>query len=224
VSRPKALDLFCGAGGVSIGLDRAGFDVTGVDIKPQPRYRGGTFVQADAMTFPLNGFDFIWASPPCQHYSNSTPTGRRESHPDLVSATRRCLEAQGAPWAMENVPGAPMRHGVVLCGAAFGLIVVGEGGTKLHLKRHRLIEPSFPLLSPPCGCGRADMKITVVGDGTPSGPRKRLGRNQREWEKREVMGIDWMNRRELAQAIPPAYAEFIGRQAMREISQAGTNT
>src|SRR6185437_11282689 len=94
----RALDLFCGAGGATRGLQLAGFHVTGVDIKPQPRYVGDAFHQADAMTFPLDGFDFIWASPPCQKYSlirkNSRPD---DEHPDLVAPIRRRLCKRGIP-------------------------------------------------------------------------------------------------------------------------------
>ena len=139
--KPKALDLFCGAGGATKGLQRAGFHVTGVDIRPQSRYCGDVFIQADALTVPLEGYDLIWASPPCQRYTRAQNAARnREAHPDLVGPMRERLMASGIPWAMENVVGAPLLNPVVLCGLAFGLKV----------KRHRLIESSHLLLVPPC--------------------------------------------------------------------------
>ena len=104
--RPRALDLFCGAGGASMGLSRAGFDVVGVDIEPQPEYPFD-FVRADALTYPLDGFDFIWASPKCQRYSAATrQSGNPEAHPDQVPAVRERLLAAGMPYAIENVMGA----------------------------------------------------------------------------------------------------------------------
>src|SRR5512140_2399640 len=104
--KPILLDLFCGAGGAAMGYHRAGFDVVGVDIKPQPHYPF-EFHQADALTFPLAGFDAIHASPPCQAYSAMRTTwNARNDHPDLLPPTRAMLEAANIPWVIENVPGA----------------------------------------------------------------------------------------------------------------------
>jgi len=209
----RALDLFCCAGGASMGLHRAGFEVVGVDIKPQPRYPF-TFHQADALTFPLEGFDFIWASPPCQAFTIAANTQRRDGieYPDHVDTTRQRLRYSGAVWAIENVPGAPVRADVVLCGSQFNLPIV----------RHRLIELSFspPLTSP---CNHVEDVITVCGHGTPSWMRRKriakgLHPNASVAMKREAMGIDWMNREELSQAIPPAYGEFIARAAIAHIT------
>src|SRR5574337_20985 len=127
--KPRLLDLFCCAGGCAMGYHRAGFDVVGVDINPQQRYPF-EFHQADAMTFDLSGFDAIHASPPCQAY---TVLGGREDlshYPDLVDAVRERLQASGKPWIIENVPGAPLRDPITLCGAMFGL----------RRYRHRLFE------------------------------------------------------------------------------------
>jgi DNA (cytosine-5)-methyltransferase 1 len=216
----RALDLFCGAGGVSRGLKLAGFDVTGVDIRPQPRYWEGDFHQADAMTFPLDGFDFIWASPPCQKYTRMSQgllqsQGKAKVHPDLVAPIRERLKASETPWVIENVMGAPLENPIKLCGSSFGLLV----------ERHRIFETSFMAFGVPCAhheqskdkpalhCHTKNMASRVVGC---YGGGRGKGDNVALW--REAMGIDWMTRKEMAQAIPPAYAEFIGRQAIRAIS------
>ena len=204
--RLRALDLFCGAGGAGMGLHRAGYEVVGVDIAPQPNYPF-QFHQADAIGFPLGGFDFIWASPPCQRYSLACRNaGTAHLFPDLLPAMRERLRAVSCPWAIENVPGAPMRADALLCGTMFGL----------RLIRHRLFETSFPIdrLVPPCR-HKGD-EVPVYGHGTPSWHRERRGGAGIGIElKREAMGIHWMNRDELSQAIPPAYSEFIARAAMR---------
>lgn len=205
----KALDLFCGAGGASMGLHQAGFDVTGVDINPQPRYPF-RFLQGDALTFPLEGYDFIWASPPCQAYSIAANTERTAGkvYPDLVAPTRQSLSAWGTHWVIENVPGSPLRVDLVLCGSHFGL----------QLVRHRWFEFGFPFAALRPSCAHHPDPITVCGHGTPSWVRKKHpGRVYRETEKREAMGIDWMNRAELSQAIPPAYSKYIGEFAMQHI-------
>ena len=200
----RALDLFCGAGGATRGIQQAGFHVTGVDIKPQPRYVGDAFYQADAMTFPLEGFDFIWASPPCQLYSMAAQTQRNQGkvYPDLLPVTRRRLEGVGGRWIIENVPGAPMRADFKLCGCQFGL----------ELRRERWFETSWNGLCLLPTCHHPHPVVSVVGHGTPSWVRKQLGYNPTIAHYRAAMGIDWMNREELSQAIPPAYSEFLCRQ------------
>jgi DNA (cytosine-5)-methyltransferase 1 len=200
--------LFCGAGGCAVGYARAGFEVVGVDINQQPRYPF-EFHQADAMTFNLSGFDAIHASPPCQAY---TALGSREDlshYPDLVGGVRERLQASGKPWIIENVPGAPLRNPILLCGAMFWL----------RSYRHRLFESSVELIAPPHtkhmmrvnrrGENRREHWarggfITITGDvGVYCGP--------------EAMGIDWMSGNELSQAIPPAYTEYIGKQLMETL-------
>lgn len=206
MAKPRLLDLFCGAGGAAVGYSRAGFEVVGVDIKPQPRYPF-EFHQADALTYPLDGFDVVHASPPCQRYSMAVRNqGRPDDWPDLVPPMQRRLG--GRDYVIENVPGAPLQHPVTLCGSMFGL-----GTDELELRRHRLFECSPFLLAPPCNHdGR--VSIGVYGHGTPTWHRKKLGRNVSTDEMREAMGIDWMTRDELSQAIPPAYTEWIGRQLL----------
>lgn len=213
----RLLDLFCGAGGCAVGYHRAGFaDIIGVDNRPQRRYPF-RFFQADAMDFlsrvKLGDFDMIHASPPCQAYSVATPMHRRGAHPDLVEASRELLKSSGIPYVIENVVGAPLQSPILLCGMMFGL----------KLFRHRLFESSHLLLAPlhvPHGASRIgiDGFCTVAGGGN-SGIRYRKGgvciRKRPEdgvdgW--RRAMGIDWMTRDELAQAIPPAYTEWIGEQ------------
>ena len=184
-----------------MGLHRAGFEVTGVDIADQPRYPF-TFIRGDALEADLRGFDFIWASPPCQRYSMAVRNaGRSHLFPDLIPPVRDRLLTAGVPWVIENVPGAPLRRDLVLCGTMFGL----------RLVRHRLFETSWPIsaLVPPCA-HRGD-EIPVYGNGTPSWHREKLGRNITADEQRIAMGIDWMTRDELTEAIPPAYSEFIAR-------------
>lgn len=207
--RPKALDLFCCAGGASMGLWRAGFDVVGVDIAPHKNYPF-EFHLADAMTFPLAGFDFIWASPPCQQFCRLNTREDLSHYPDLIEPIRARLIGANVPFVIENVPGAPVRCDVILCGAMFGL----------RSYRHRHFECSFPVEQPahPKHITRVNRRgenrrqhwanggfITITGDvGTYCGP--------------EAMGIDWMSGAEMSEAIPPAYAEHIGRAAIARMN------
>lgn len=214
----RALDLFCGAGGVSMGLHRAGFDVTGVDLAPQPRYPF-RFVQADALRppFRLSDFDFIWASPPCQAHTSLRAMHNAKEHADLIPQTRALLAASGRPWAIENVPGAPLRYSVMLCGTMFGL---GHEGAEL--RRHRLFETSFPMMAPKCAHGRGGV-IGVYGGHVRDRRRVTGAKGRRDHPTvagRAAMDIDWMTLAELSQAIPPAYSEFIASAAMRSMKQA----
>jgi DNA (cytosine-5)-methyltransferase 1 len=208
--RPRLLDLFCGAGGAAMGYHRAGFDVTGVDVKPQPRYPF-EFHQADAMTFPLDGFDAIHASPVCKLWSVATPAWARANHPDLITPTRGRLIRQDVPWVIENVPGTPLRPDLKICGCVVGLP---------ELERERWFETSWHAFDLRPRCYHATSPITVAGHGEPSGPRMARGEiaSKADWER--VMGIDWMTRDGLAQAIPPAYTEYIGRQLAQIVSES----
>lgn len=200
--RPKALDLFCCAGGAGMGLWRAGFDVVGVDIAPQPRYPF-PFIQADAMNMSLRGFNFIWASPPCQAHTLAQRI-QKNSHPDLIEPTRRMLRASNAGfWCIENVPGAPLLNPIELCGAMFGL----------KTYRHRLFETSFPIEAPAHPEHVAPLR-KMGRKPEPGDFMHVVGNFSGVGQAREAMGIEWMMRDELREAIPPAYSEFIGRAAL----------
>jgi DNA (cytosine-5)-methyltransferase 1 len=207
-----------------MGYSRAFPDaaIVGVDINPQPRYPF-SFVQADAMTYPLDGFDFIHASPPCQAYTTMRVMPNAGVHPELVGPTRVRLQATGLPWVMENVPGAPLNagppslftdeSGVVLCGTMFGL----NDGT-FELRRHRLFESNVPLVQ--LACRHRLPVIGFYGDHARTRQRTVNGNRDRGGDitgiarkmplVRDLLGIDWMTWHEATQAIPPAYTEFIG--------------
>ncbi len=207
--KPRLLDLFCGAGGCSVGYHRAGFDVVGVDIKPQPRYPF-PFICGDALDYCREHgkeYDAIHASPPCQQFSVAKVLNPRCDHPDLVAATREALQATGRPWVIENVPGSPLRFPAQICGLALGLKV----------KRHRLFEGSFLLLGTPCPPGHRGDWVTVFGGGAPRVPDNRRRANLAQ--RKSAMGIDWMGRDEMSLAIPPAYCEFIGRQLLAVVTE-----
>ncbi len=206
----RALDLFCGAGGVSMGLHRAGFDVTGIDLSPQPRYPF-RFIQGDALEADLSGYDLICASPPCQAYCGmqrlNEAKGTAKVHPMLIEPVREKLIASGVPYIIENVVGAPLRNPIVLCGSMFGLGVW----------RHRLFECSFSTLWPHCQHGLCPEPIAVYGDHpqAPGDKTARVRRAKTLAQGQEAMGIDWMDWKTLTQAIPPAYSEFMARAFLR---------
>jgi DNA (cytosine-5)-methyltransferase 1 len=227
----RLLDLFCGAGGAAVGYHRAGFDeIVGVDIKPMPRYPF-TFVQADALEYcAAHGreFDAIHASPPCQAYSalRCLPWLRDRVYPDLMEATRATLRMVSRPYVIENVARAPMQ-GVVLCGRSFGLPVF----------RHRRFESNIVLLQPPhsthdqvIGKGRMvnDRRKGTLNAGSNRGAWGRqsiitvAGGQCRKDEAERALGIDWMLKPELMQAIPPAYTEYIGLQLMAYLRHENT--
>jgi DNA (cytosine-5)-methyltransferase 1 len=213
-TRPLLLDLFCCAGGAATGYHRAGFDVVGVDIAPQPRYPFA-FIQADAIDYlrgaDLSGFSAIHASPPCQRWAAGF-IRNRERHPDLIAATRELLQASGLPYIIENVLAAPLVDAVRICGGGLGCV---SGDFQLH--RHRRFESNVPLLGIPCTRQRR-RAVTVVGNGTPSGNRFADLPDPTLAEKREAMGISWTNRAELSEAIPPAYTEHLGVQLLEWVA------
>ncbi len=230
MSKPRALDLFCGAGGATKGLQRAGFHVTGVDIKLQPRYCGDVFHQADALDFKFcsfiggcldgapeicdrcgehchNGsheFDFVWASPPCEFGSQCTPMEYRARHQNLIDPIRRKLLKSGLPFCIENVPSNAkwLKMPLMLCGSQFGL----------RVRRHRFFELSFAVneLLQPCDHSVAPVLIT--------GTHRRTYEPRYEYSAEDcrlAADLPWMRRTDMDKAIPPAYSEFIGRQVLQ---------
>ena len=171
--KPRALDLFCCAGGATRGLQEAGFHVTGVDIKPQPRYVGNEFHQANALTFPLDGFEFIWASPPCQAHTAMKAMHNAKDHDDLIPQVRRMLllhmVSSGVNFVIENVEGAPLLNPALLCGTMFDL-----GCDNAEVRRHRLFECSFPLPALKCRHGLKPAVIGIYG-GHLRNRRRRTG-------------------------------------------------
>lgn len=213
MSRPRLLDLFCGAGGAAVGYERAGFEVVGIDIKPQPNYPF-EFRQGDALQWGRDWlrrgyFAAVHASPPCQAYSWSARRWHEVERADLVARTRELLSRSGLPYVIENVVGAPLIDPLTLCGVMFGLGVI----------RHRLFESNRMLLGIPHPAHRGTVKdgtyVTVAGHGGDN-IKGRGGRAA----KQAAMGIDWMTDAELNEAIPPAYSEFVGRQLLAAIESA----
>lgn len=212
--RPKLLDLFCCAGGCTEGYTRAGFEVEGVDINPQPNYPY-KFTQMDWLEFlethDLSQYAAIHASPPCHKYSRLNAINKKTHYPDLVDPVREKLREIGKPYVIENVVGAPLIEPIMLCGTMFGLKVF----------RHRLFESNMLLLQP-------EHKKHDGSTGTHRWPYKPVngylqisGENNYKLEEgRKAMGIDWMEKKELNQAIPPAYTEFIGKQLLQAIMKS----
>lgn len=200
-----AVDLFCGAGGASVGLSRAGFDVVGVDIAAQPNYPF-EFVLGDALDFRIpSAACLVWASPPCQLYSCLNAYNRK-NYPDLVGVVREKLQRWGGSYVIENVPTAPLLAPRILCGTMFGLPVY----------RHRGFETNFrvqPLLHPQHvhKCARNGYLPS------PSQPFMTItgGRHSARWlmAARDAMGVGWMRTIvEVCESIPPAYAQYVGEQ------------
>src|ERR1017187_7772770 len=212
--KPRLLDLFCCAGGAGIGYSRAGFDVVGVDLKRQPNYPL-PFIQADALSLDprfIAFFDAVHASPPCQSYSDLAKRNRNaDEWPRLIEPVREMLKRTGLPYVIENVDGAPLINPVVLCGTMF---------QNLRVLRHRLFEANFMIMTPPharhpkvhtfdrrkAHFGKTDewkdfVQVTGGGNCTLAAAR-------------EAMGIDWMNKGEINESIPPAYTEFVGMDSL----------
>lgn len=214
--RPIVLDLFCGAGGAAMGYHRAGFDVVGVDIEPQPRYPFH-FIQADAMNYAISSFDLVHASPPCQPYSATKSLPRRDPsrYPDLVAPLRDRLIRAGVRYVIENTPQAPLINPVKLCGTMFGL----------RTRRHRLFE-TWPALylTPPCNHNHRTAATTTRRAGYyTSDPQANMvtvaGHLFSLHAGSIALDIDWMRHTELRQAIPPAYTEYIGRAIIQALTR-----
>jgi DNA (cytosine-5)-methyltransferase 1 len=244
--KPRLLDLFCGAGGAAMGYHRAGFEVVGVDINPQPNYPFQFFL-GDALEFVARdiregfidqefvGFDAIHASPPCQAYSSVTRvSGKPLDHPDLIGPTRDLLEATGLPYVIENVEGArrELRDPILICGSMFD--------PPLDVRRHRYFESNWGLRDPMWPCRhklwdyrypsldkrkRRAMRVVPVHGGGQMALSRVVGVHGHvnytgEAElRRRAMQIDWMTQGELSEAIPPAYTELIGHQLLTHIEK-----
>ncbi|MFS0867182.1 DNA cytosine methyltransferase [Microbacterium sp. 179-B 1A2 NHS] len=217
--KPRLLDLFSCAGGAGMGYHRAGFEVVGVDIDPQPRYPF-EFIQHDALTLDpefLASFDAIHASPPCQSYSDlAKRNGNADAWPRLIEPVREMLNDLGVPYIIENVEGAPLLNPTVLCGTMFpGLRVI----------RHRLFESNIDLAAPAHGkhplVFTHDKRKAHYGklDQNTSFVQVTGGGNSSIANAKAALGIDWMNKRELNESIPPAYTEYLGKFLMDAVTQ-----
>jgi DNA (cytosine-5)-methyltransferase 1 len=205
----KLLDLYCGVGGASAGYYKAGFDVTGIDLKHGRRYpykyiKGDVLLYLQDLDF-LRSFDIIHASPPCQTHSITqhlrNAQGKSTSKLDLIPQTRAALIASGKPYVIENVPGSPLINPIQLCGSSFGL----------QVRRHRLFESNMKLTGSLCDHKAQGRPVGVYGslnDQIPKGGRTATT----IYEGRDAMGMPWAIWTELVEAIPPAYSEYIGKQ------------
>lgn len=220
MSRPLLLDLFCCAGGAGKGYAQAGFDVVGVDIRPQPNYPF-RFVQSDALEYlaaHADEFDAFHASPPCQANLHGLAAvnrklGREWGHVDLIAATREALRATGKPYIIENVVGSKLLAPVQLCGSSFAL----------PIRRHRLFESSVLLMVPACEHDRHREKrywtsFRPNGEVRRSSVVQIYGQGAEKHEWGPALGIDWMTPDEMTQAIPPAYTEHLGRQLLAALN------
>lgn len=214
MSKPKLLDLFCGAGGAAMGYHRAGFEVYGIDINPQPRYPF-KFWQGDVMRLSpkfFEQFDVIHASPPCQCFTvyGNNKGHMKSTHQDLIDPVRRMLSSTAKTYVIENVPGAPLEDPIRLCGTSF---------PSLEVRRHRLFESNVHIAGLPCEHRRLTARKYPGSSNRPNG---RTVCNIGEWRvplvaQQKAIGIGWMSVKELSQAIPPAYTEYLGRQILAQL-------
>ncbi|MGW3587839.1 DNA cytosine methyltransferase [Streptomyces fungicidicus] len=192
----RLLDVCCGAGGLSMGYYLAGFDIVGVDIRPQPNYPF-PFVQADGLDYTAehgHTFDLVHGSWPCERYAAVTKwRGNPDDHPDLVGPGREVMQATGRPWVMENVPETAtagiLRPDYLLCGTQFGL----------NVRRHRVFETSWGGggdLVPPCWHRKDLLAFAHKGERAYA----------------DAMGCTWMTSLEARKAVPPAYTQWIAAQ------------
>jgi DNA (cytosine-5)-methyltransferase 1 len=244
VSKLRGFDAFCGAGGCTRGYQLAGFEMWGCDVKPQPRYAGERFFRADALELLADlefmaQFDFVHASPPCQHYTSLRSLHKQRDYPDLIAPTRELLEATGLPYVIENVELARkrMRDPILVCGSMFD--------PPMDVKRHRYFEANWPLEPPMWPCRhklwdyryrsldqrkKRSSRVVQVHGGNQHGREYLLARvvgvhghtnYAGEAELRNAaMGIDWMSQDELTEAIPPKYTAHVGAQLALRLAEA----
>lgn len=231
---PLLLDLFCGAGGASMGYSMAGFRPIGVDNDPVPlRCYPFTHLQGDWREHGerlLDAYDFaaIHASPPCQSYSVTKYSYDKEIPEGIVEDVREWLISTGLPYVIENVPGAPLINPAILDGTMFGLTAHDPAtDLDLYLLRRRLFESNVLLLAPPSRVDEYEAAGLQCGgvygggsiDHSKAKNTRRGGYTPSLDVRRELMGIDWMPRRILNQAIPPAYSEWLGKQVLAHIER-----
>jgi DNA (cytosine-5)-methyltransferase 1 len=217
----RLLDLFCGAGGCSVGYAAAGFEVTGVDNEPHPDYPF-TFLEADALEVLddrdfLDTFDVVHASPPCHDWSDLAARSGEDGSGRLLFATRAALRAWGGLYVIENVEGAPMPGALRLCGSEFDLWADCADGRRRQLRRHRLFESNVFLMGAG-GCHHRGQPIGVYGTG--GGGQMTRGYKGNLTESRQATGAHWMNRSDVSQCVPPRFTQHIGDQLAAVIREA----
>lgn len=243
----RLLDLFSCAGGAAAGYSRAGFEVYGVDMSPQPRYPFAHLVEdalsaldrlvfRDYLTFThpdghqerltLEDFSAVHASPPCQTYS-ATSSWHDYAHPDLVGPTRELIVASGLPYIIENVVGAPLIDPLKLCGTEFDMVAPDVDGVPLKMVRHRLFESNLPLVgNGGCRHDRSIITASVYGNGGGwsteyrDSPTRKSGYIPKTPVIQRLLGIDWMTKHEMSQVVPPVMAEHLGRQILEHVRSA----
>jgi hypothetical protein len=222
----EVLDLYSCAGGMTRGLQDAGLRVTGVDIVTRPEYPGEEFHQADAIAYVLEHMEeirsrYLWvhASPPCQGEgapAKGTNAVRGNPHPRLIGPTREILDLLGLPYVLENVAGSGVRKDLMLCGEMFGLGVL----------MHRFFEFGGGLEVPPQP-EHPKHRGRVRGwrhgryfDGPYVAAYGKGGGKASVAEMQDAKGIDWTDEHlALREAIPPAYARYIGNHILTQLME-----
>lgn len=230
--RPRLLELCACEGGATVGYQRAGWHVTAVDLDGAALARNpaDVTVKADALDFlrscDWRDYDAIHASFPCQRWSANGANPAASRWPDLITPGRELLQQTGLPWVMENVPRAPLRRDLILCGTMFGLTTTDTDGVLLHLKRHRVFESNVPLAAPTkCSHPRGIQWAGVYGGARKDKTEARTIRKggyvppDPAVQSRLLGGVDWMTFKGRRECIPPAYAEWVGGQLLAAVSE-----